>query len=138
MAMSAETEGSVRINSEGDLITARTVARTLAIGLGFGITDVTRIVTATSELARNIISYAGSGIMKWKSLDTGTDVGIELVFEDHGPGITNVDLAMQEGFTTSNGLGLGLPGSKRLMGQLEVFSQVGKGTTVIVRKLRKK
>jgi serine/threonine-protein kinase RsbT len=135
--MSAEDEGSVRITSEGDLITARKAARTLATKLGFGITDVTRIVTATSELARNIISYAGSGTMKWKSLDTGTSVGVELVFEDHGPGITNVDLAMQEGFTTSNGLGLGLSGSKRLMDQMEVLSEVGKGTTVIVRKLKK-
>ncbi len=136
--MSSRGEGSVRISSEGDLITARKAARSLATKLGFGITDVTRIVTATSELARNIISYAGSGVMKWRSLDTGTNVGVELVFEDHGPGITNVELAMQEGFTTSNGLGLGLPGSKRLMDQMEVLSEVGKGTTVIVRKLKKK
>jgi serine/threonine-protein kinase RsbT len=135
--MSAENEGSVRITSEGDLITARKAARSLATKLGFGITDVTRIVTATSELARNIISYAGSGIMKWKSLDTGTNVGVELVFEDQGPGITNVELAMQEGFSTSNGLGLGLSGSKRLMDQMEILSEVGKGTTVIVRKLKK-
>ena len=105
--------------------------------LGFGITDVTRIVTATSELARNVLSYGGSGEMKWKSLDMGTNVGIELVFEDHGQGIANVELAMQEGFSTSNGLGLGLPGSKRLMDQMEVVSEVGKGTTVTVRKFRK-
>ncbi len=65
-------------------------------------------------------------------------MGLELVFEDHGPGIANVELAMQEGFTTGNGLGLGLPGSKRLMDQMEVFSEVGKGTTVIVRKLKRK
>ena len=135
--MSAESEGSVRITSEGDLIIARKAARSLASRLGFGITDVTRIVTATSELARNIISYAGSGIMKWRSLDTGTGVGVELIFEDHGPGIADVELAMQEGFTTSNGLGLGLPGSRRLMDQMEVLSEVGKGTTVVVRKLKK-
>ena len=135
--MSVDSEGSVQIVSEGDLITARKAARSLATELGFGITDVTRIVTATSELARNIISYAGSGIMKWRSLDTGTNVGLELVFEDHGPGIANVELAMQEGFTTGNGLGLGLPGSKRLMDQMEVISEVGKGTTVIVRKLKR-
>ena len=111
---------------------------TLATGLGFGLTDVTRIVTATSELARNIISFAGSGIMKFKTLDTGADVGIEIIFEDHGPGITNVELAMQEGFTTGKGLGLGLPGSKRLMDQMEVLSESGRGTTIIVRKLKKK
>lgn len=136
--MSGENEGSIRIASEGDLIVARKAARTLATGLGFGLTDVTRIVTATSELARNIISFAGSGIMKFKVLDTGADVGIEIIFEDRGPGITNVELAMQEGFTTGKGLGLGLPGSKRLMDQMEVLSESGRGTTIIVRKLKKK
>ena len=136
--MTGENEGSVPIASEGDLIVARKAARTLATVLGFGITDVTRIVTATSELARNIISFAGSGIMKLKVLDAGADVGIEIIFEDHGPGITNVELAMQEGFTTGKGLGLGLPGSKRLMDQMEVLSELGRGTTIIVRKLKKK
>ena len=135
--MTEESEGSVQITCEGDLITARKAARTLATKLGFGITDVTRIVTATSELARNIISYAGSGIMRWSPLVMGANVGIELVFEDQGPGIANVELAMKEGFSTGSGLGLGLPGSKRLMDHMEIVSDVGKGTTVIVRKLKK-
>ncbi len=136
--MSPESEGQVLITCEGDLITARKVARSLAIRQGFGITDITRIVTATSELARNVLSYAGSGVMKWKALNMGIDRGIELAFEDQGQGIANVELALQEGFSTGNGLGLGLPGSKRLMDQMEVLSEVGKGTTVIVRKYRKK
>jgi serine/threonine-protein kinase RsbT len=135
--MSGENEGTVRITCEGDLIAARKAARTLANKLGFGLTDVTRIVTATSELARNILSYARSGLMTWKTLDTGTNVGIELIFEDHGQGISNVEAAMQEGFSTSNGLGLGLPGSKRLMDQMEVLSEAGKGTIVIVRKFKR-
>jgi serine/threonine-protein kinase RsbT len=134
--MSAESEGWVRLTCEADLIAARKTARSLATGLGFGITDITRIVTATSELARNILSYAGSGLMKWKTLDTGANTGIELIFEDHGRGISNVELAMQEGFSTGNGLGLGLPGSKRLMDHMQVLSEMGKGTTVIVRKFR--
>ncbi len=136
--MSPESEGQVLITCEGDLITARKVARSLAIRQGFGITDITRIVTATSELARNVLSYAGSGVMKWKALNMGIDRGIELAFEDQGQGIANVELALQEGFSTGNGLGLGLPGSRRLMDQMEVLSEVGKGTTVIVRKYRKK
>ena len=136
--MSDENEGQMSIASEGDLVTARKTARTLATNRGFGITDTTCIVTATSELARNIITYAGSGLMLWKSLDTGINVGIELVFEDHGRGITDVELAMQEGFSTGDGLGMGLPGSKRLMDQMEVVSEAGKGTTVTIRKFRKK
>ncbi len=134
--MNGESEGSVRITSEGDLISARKATRSLATRMGFGITDITRIVTVTSELARNILNYAGSGIVTWKSLDLGINVGIELVFEDHGPGIANIELAMQEGYSSTNGLGLGLPGSRRLVDQMEVRSELGKGTTVIVRKFR--
>jgi serine/threonine-protein kinase RsbT len=136
--MSDENEGQMSISSEGDLVTARKAVRALATKRGFGITDTTRIVTATSELARNILTYAGSGLMRWKTLDTGTNVGIELEFQDRGQGIPDVALAMTEGFSTGYGLGMGLPGSKRLMDQMEVSSQVGEGTTVIVRKFRKK
>ena len=136
--MGDENEGQMSIASEGDLVAARKTARTLAAQSGFGITDTTRIVTATSELARNILTHAGAGLMKWKALDTGAVMGIELIFEDHGLGIPDVELAMQEGFSTGDGLGMGLPGSKRLMDQMEIVSEVGKGTTVIVRKFRKK
>jgi serine/threonine-protein kinase RsbT len=102
--------------------------------LGFGITDVTRIVTAASELTRNIYHYAKSGVMHWRALNQDSRVGLELIFEDSGPGIPDVERAMEPGFSTGKGLGMGLPGSKRLMDEMTIASTVGKGTTVIVKK----
>ena len=135
--MNDEHAGKVYINSEGDLITARKTVRTVATGLGFSVTDVTRIVTAASELVRNIFVYAGSGVMCWQMLDTGSSVGIELIFEDNGPGIADVEQAMQAGYSSGNGMGLGLPGAKRLMDEMELQTQVGTGTTVKVRKWKR-
>jgi len=131
--------GEIRIASEGDIVMARRVVRNAATGLGFGITDVTRIVTAASELTRNIYHYAGSGVMRWRALAAGDRVGLELIMEDKGPGIPDVVKAMESGFTTRKGLGLGLPGARRLMDEMTIHSQVGSGTTVQVRKwLRRK
>src|ERR671922_2874829 len=113
MAMNAEHAGEVPIHSESDIVATRRTVRAAATQLGFGITDVTRIVTAASELARNVFLYAGSGIMRWQALDKGGRIGIELTFEDSGPGIIDVEQAMQEGYTSGSGLGLGLPGAKR-------------------------
>lgn len=132
--MSNVRQGEVPINSEGDIITARRVVRDTVSGLGFGITDVTRIVTAASELTRNIYSYASSGIMRWRVLDMGNGPGIELAFADRGPGIADIAQAMEMGYTTGGGLGMGLPGAKRLMDEMEIQSTVGQGTTVTVRK----
>jgi serine/threonine-protein kinase RsbT len=132
-------QGEVPISSEGDIVMARRVVRETVTSLGFGITDVTRIVTAASELTRNIYSYAGSGVMRWRALDMGGGPGIELTFEDRGPGIADIEQAMGIGYTTGSGLGLGLPGAKRLMDEMEIQSTVGQGTTVTVRKwLRKR
>jgi serine/threonine-protein kinase RsbT len=132
--MNAEHAGEARIHSESDIIATRRTVRTVATQLGFGITDVTRIVTASSELARNVFLYAGSGIMRWRALDTGGRIGIELTFEDSGPGMTDVEQAMQEGYTTGDGLGMGLPGAKRLMDEFEIASEIGTGTIVTARK----
>jgi len=125
------------ITGESDIILARKTMREVCGKLGFSLTDVTRIVTATSELARNICLYAGTGVMRWCYLERGTAVGIELTFEDHGPGIADIQQVMQEGYSTSNGLGLGLPGSRRLMDELEIRSRVGEGTIVVVKKWRR-
>jgi serine/threonine-protein kinase RsbT len=95
-------------------------------------------VTAASELACNIYTFAGQGVMRWCVLNRSGSVGLELTFEDHGPGIPDVELALQPGYTTAKGMGMGLPGSKRLMDELEIHSTVGQGTTVVVRKWRKK
>jgi serine/threonine-protein kinase RsbT len=136
--MNEPRQGEFRIGSESDIVAARKVVRTAATELGFGITDVTRIVTAASELTRNIYHYARSGVMRWRAISQDARVGLELTFEDHGPGIPDVTKAMEAGFTTSKGLGLGLPGAKRLMDEMTVQSQVGKGTTVEVRKWLRK
>lgn len=130
--------GELPIQSEADIVMARRAVRNAATALGFGITDVTRIVTAASELTRNIYQYAKSGAMRWRRLDVSDRVGLELVFEDHGPGIPDVGRAMEKGFSSSKGLGMGLPGAKRLMDEMSVWSEVGKGTTVQVRKWLKK
>jgi serine/threonine-protein kinase RsbT len=131
-------QGEFRIESESDIVTARKVVRDAATALGFGITDVTRIVTAASELTRNIYHYAKSGVMRWRVLNGGDGAGLELTFEDHGPGIPDVPKAMEMGFSTGKGLGMGLPGSKRLMDEMTIESTVGQGTTVLVRKWLKK
>ena len=132
--MNEPHQGEFRITSENDIVMARKVVRDAATALGFGLTDVTRIVTAASELTRNIYHYAKSGIVRWRSLNQTAKVGLELTFEDSGPGIPDVPKAMEVGFSTGNGLGMGLPGAKRLMDELVIESTVGKGTTVVVRK----
>ncbi|MFH1091594.1 MAG: anti-sigma regulatory factor [Pseudomonadota bacterium] len=131
-------EGQVGIASESDLIPVRQVVRHESTVLGFSPTDVTRIVTAASELARNIFRYAGAGAMRWSvSGDAGRTCFI-LVFEDHGPGIADVEAALLPGFTTAGGLGLGLPGAKRLMDEMQIQSEVGRGTTVTIKKWLRK
>ena len=132
--MNAQLQGEFRIESENDIVMARKVVREAATAMGFSITDVTRIVTAASELTRNIYHYAKSGVMRWRCLNKDALVGLELMFEDHGPGIPDIGKAMEVGYTSGNGLGLGLPGAKRLMDGLEIESVVGEGTTVIVYK----
>ena len=132
--MNVELEKIVLIESEFHIVTVRKTVREVTSKLGFGMTDVTRIVTAASELARNVFRYAGSGCMKWNTINEQGNTGIELTFEDQGPGIADVVQALEDGYTTSNGLGLGLPGTKRLMDELEIKSEEGKGTTVTIRK----
>lgn len=132
--MKDSPQGKVRITSENDIVVARKTVRDATTQLCFGLTDVTRIVTAASELARNIIQYAGAGVMRWTALKQNSLEGIELTFEDKGPGIADIEQAMQPGYSTSRGLGLGLAGAKRLMDEMEIDSQVGKGTTVTARK----
>jgi serine/threonine-protein kinase RsbT len=132
--MNEARQGQFQIESENDIVMARKVVRNAATALGFGITDLTRIVTAASELTRNIYHYAKSGVVHWRTLNQGAKVGLELTFEDRGPGIPDIDKAMEMGFSTGKGLGMGLPGSKRLMDEMTIESTVGKGTTVVVRK----
>ncbi len=136
--MNDADRGELPIQSESDIVMARRAVRNAATALGFGITDVTRIVTAASELTRNIYQYAKAGAMRWRALNVNGRLGLELVFEDHGPGIPDVARAMEKGFSTSKGLGMGLPGAKRLMDEMSIQSEVGNGTTVQVRKWLKR
>jgi len=136
--MKSTLEGEFRIGTESDIVTARRFVREAATTLGFSLVDVTRIVTAASELTRNIYQYAGSGVMRWRPLHLAGRSGLEIVFADQGPGIPDVEKAMEVGFTTGKGLGLGLPGAKRLMDEMTIESKAGEGTTVRVRKWLKK
>jgi serine/threonine-protein kinase RsbT len=130
-------EGQVPIKTESDIVLARREVREIATQIGFSVTDTTRIVTAASELARNIFKYAGHGVMHWRRIEKENSAGLELQFVDDGPGIADISLAMQEGFSTSKGLGLGLPGVKRLMDEMDIQSAGGKGTTVTLKKWRR-
>ena len=132
--MTSVAEGEVPIEDESHIVTVRTTVRDAAGKLGFGLTDVTRIVTAASELARNVFRYAGAGVMRWRALKVGEASGIELVFVDHGPGIADIELAMREGYSSARGMGMGLPGARRLMDDFDLQSAVGQGTTVTIRK----
>ncbi len=129
--------GEMRIGAETDIVLSRRTVRDAATQAGFSPTDVTRIVTAASELARNVFKYAGEGVMRWRSLEAGGRVGIEVQFVDHGPGIADIQRAMEQGYSTGGGLGVGLPGAKRLVDEMEVESEVGGGTTVTLKKWRK-
>jgi serine/threonine-protein kinase RsbT len=135
--MSTQPSGEVSIQTEGDIVVARRTVRDVATHLGFTQTDVARIVTAASELARNVFRYAGEGVMHWSGAERNGLPGIELRFIDRGPGIEDIDLALKEGYTTGGGLGMGLPGAKRLADEMEIESAAGKGTTVILRKWRR-
>ena len=102
--------------------------------LNFGLVDQTRIITATSELARNIFQYASKGKVLIQEISENNKHGISLIFDDEGPGIDDIDLALRSGYSKSNSLGLGLPGSKRLMDEFHITSVVGKGTKIIIKK----
>jgi serine/threonine-protein kinase RsbT len=123
----------IAIVNEQDIVVARKGIREAAVGVGFGLTDVTRIVTAASELSRNVYIYGGGGLVTWRVL-LGDRQGLEIAFSDDGPGIEDLDKAMQPGYTSGRGMGMGMPGAKRLMDEMVVESAVGVGTTVTVRK----
>ncbi|OUL23330.1 anti-sigma regulatory factor [Nostoc sp. RF31YmG] len=123
---------TLNIQSSGDVVLVRQAVRQLAVEIGFGLVDQTKIVTAASELARNTLDYGGGGTAKLETLEEGGRRGIRLTFEDHGPGIPNIELALKDGFTTGSGLGMGLSGAKRLANEFEIQSAVGEGTRVII------
>jgi len=126
----------VTISSDQDIVLARQKGRSLALELGFSSGDATLIATAISELARNIVSYAGNGQILLRDIQNSTRVGISVTASDDGPGIPNISQALRDGFSTSGSLGLGLPGVRRLMDEFEINSKPGQGTKVGVKKWR--
>jgi serine/threonine-protein kinase RsbT len=127
-------EVRIKILSEKDIVLARERGRALAQELGFSSSDPTLIATAISEVARNILKFAGRGEIVLVSVPQNPKKGIVIMARDEGPGIPDIPLAMRDGYSTSNGLGLGLPGARRLMDDFEVESVVGKGTTITMKK----
>jgi serine/threonine-protein kinase RsbT len=124
-------DSRVAIRTDADVVTARQEARAMGAELGFSSTDLTLLATAISEVARNITAYAGEGEVSLRVLHGGDGrAGIEVVARDEGPGIPDVELAMQDGYTSGTGLGLGLPGTRRLVDEFELRTTLGAGTTV--------
>lgn len=123
----------IPIKEEADIVRARTTARDVAVKMGFGIVDQTRISTAVSELARNIYTYAGEGEVRIEEL-SNPRLGIRITFTDNGPGILDVELAMKDGWSSCGSMGKGLPGAKRLCDHMEIQTEPAKGTSVIIEK----
>ena len=122
---------SLPVASEPDMVVVRRRVREVASQTGLSLVDQTKLVTAASELARNTLIHGGGGTMQLESLN-GPRVGIRLIFQDNGPGIPDIELALRDGFTTGGGLGLGLGGSKRLVNEFEIESKTGSGTKVSI------
>ena len=125
---------NIEINTDADIVVARQEARELAKHLEFSSSELAVIAAAISELARNIVSYARKGTISFGIITENRKRGFLVIARDNGPGIANIKLAMQQGYSTSNSLGLGLPGVKRLMDTFEISSELGAGTSVIVKK----
>jgi serine/threonine-protein kinase RsbT len=121
-----------QLRSDQDVVRARQAVRGLSIELGFGLVDITKIVTASSELARNALQHGGGGTLTMEEIEDGIRRGVRLVFEDQGRGIPDIARALQDGYTTGTGMGLGLGGSRRLMHEFDIQSEPGKGTRVTV------
>ena len=129
MALKNET---LPITSFNEVIRVRQLVRSWATELKFSLVDQTKIVTATSELARNTLEHGGGGQMSAEIVESGLRKGIKLTFQDDGPGISDLELVMKDGYTSSGGMGLGLSGSKRLVNEFEIKSEPGRGTTVTI------
>ncbi|AXI00279.1 anti-sigma regulatory factor [Sporosarcina sp. PTS2304] len=129
-----EHRSSIDINTEWDIVAARQLGRNEAKSTGFGTVDQARITTAISELARNIYLYAGKGRIEIQSVAVGQRIGLVIIASDEGPGIADLQKVMTDGYTTSGGLGAGMPGVKRLMDDFRIETEVGVGTTITATK----
>jgi serine/threonine-protein kinase RsbT len=122
----------MEIRASDDVVLVRQAVRKKSVALGFGLVDQTKVVTASSELARNTLDYGGGGTVLLELVENGTRSGLKLTFEDQGPGIPDIDQALTDGYTTGKGMGLGLSGAKRLSNEFEIWSKPGEGTRVSI------
>ncbi len=132
--MASSPEKQIAIASDDDVVPARAEGRALASELGFSRTDATLIATAISEIARNIVAHAGAGQIELTLVERADRRGLMIVATDHGPGIEDIEQALEDGYTTGIGLGLGLPGARRIMDEFVITSKPGEGTTVVMHK----
>jgi serine/threonine-protein kinase RsbT len=130
--MQTSSSGELPLTNEHDIVLGRQAVRRMTQQQGFSLVDQTKMVTAASELARNAVIYGGGGTLTWALLSEGSRRGLRLTFEDHGPGIPNLDLALTDGWSSGTGLGLGLTGTRRLVNEFDIQSTVGVGTRVII------
>jgi len=130
--MQIESGDTMPLRSSDDVVRVRQAVRARAVAIGFSLVDQTKIVTAASEIARNTVDYGGGGEMRIEILRNGQRRGVRLTFSDAGPGIRDIDQAMRDGYTTGNGLGLGLSGAKRLCNEFDIKSVPGSGTTITI------
>ena len=130
--MAEQGDEVLMIRTSEDIVRIRQAVRSWAIRQGFTLVDQTKIVTAASELARNTIDYGGGGEVRLQTLKEGFRYGLRLTFIDQGPGIPDIELALQDGYTTGSGLGLGLGGARRLVNEFEIASRPGEGTRVTI------
>ena len=130
--MTEPNSGSMPLRGEHDIVMSRQAVRKLTQRLNFSLVDQTKMITAASELSRNTVVYGGGGEMRWEFLETGPRRGLRLHFEDKGPGIADLKLALTDGWTSGKGLGVGLSGSKRLVNDFEIRTAPGEGTCVSV------
>lgn len=127
-----DSTGSLPLRSEEDIVASRQRVRVLTQQLKFSLVDQTKMITAASELSRNTLIHGGGGAMRWELLDDGVRRGLRLHFEDEGPGIPDIKLALTDGWTSGSGMGLGLPGSKRLVHEFDLHTTPGQGTRVSI------
>jgi serine/threonine-protein kinase RsbT len=130
--MTSQRHEIVTVDSEQSVVSCRQIVKKWAVSVGFNMTEQTKIVTAVSELARNMFVHAGGGMMQVEEVIKGARRGLRVTFEDSGPGIPDVELAMRDGYTSGGGMGLGLGGSKRLVNEFEIMSEVGQGTRIVI------
>jgi serine/threonine-protein kinase RsbT len=126
------SKDSLRIEKEQDVVLFRNRVKELAAKIGMSLLGQTKLMTAASELARNMLKYAGGGTVTLEVVSANRTTGVRLTFDDKGPGIADIGLAMQDGYSTAKSLGLGLPGAKRLVNEFDIKSKVGEGTTVTI------